>query len=205
MIKNIIFDIGNVILNFDLGDILPKYTSNEDEQQFIIDNIINSPEWLGYGLIDTGYITKEEAISIVQDRTNHVNDGLIYDFWNNYNNYSYIDNKVLSLINKLKRKGYKIYLLSNMNSHTYESIKNSSLFDIVDGYVLSYLEHQIKPYFSIYKTLVSRYNLIESECLFIDDNMNNIKTANKIGMLGKLVESDNYESIEKVLIELEII
>ena len=64
MVKNVIFDIGNVILNFDLNYILPKFTKNSDEQNFIVDNIINSPEWLGYSLIDTGYITKENAIAM---------------------------------------------------------------------------------------------------------------------------------------------
>lgn len=84
-------------------------------------------------MIDTGYITKDDAISIVQDRTNHVNDNLIYDFWNNYINYCSINNKVLDLIKKLKDKGYKIYLLSNINSYVYNSIHDSELFDIVDG------------------------------------------------------------------------
>ena len=79
MIKNIIFDIGNVILNFDYLKVIANYTDNIKEQRFILDNIINSPEWLGYSLIDTGFITKEEAIQIVQDRTNHVNDNLIHD------------------------------------------------------------------------------------------------------------------------------
>lgn len=72
------------------------------------------------------------------------------------------------------------------------------------GYVLSYLEHQIKPYISIYKTLINRYKLIERECLFIDDNEKNIETANKLGMLGKNVEPDNYESIENLLKSLKI-
>ena len=61
MINNIIFDIGNVILNFKLHEVLSEFTLKIEEQQFIIDNIINSPEWLGNSLIDTGYITKEEA------------------------------------------------------------------------------------------------------------------------------------------------
>ena len=195
MIKNIIFDIGNVILNFDYKNVIKKYTNKEEEQKFIIDNIINSPEWLGYALIDTGYITKEESIKLVQDRTNHINDELIEKFWNTYNNYSYVDNKVLDLIKKLKEKNYNIYLLSNTNKHTVEAIKNSGLFEMVDGYVLSYLEHQVKPYISIYKTLINRYSLKENECLFIDDNINNIKTANKLGMIGKLVEPDNYKNV----------
>lgn len=69
IIKNIIFDIGNVILNFNVDDVLQKFTSDRNEQKFILDNIINSPEWLENALIDTGYITRENAIEIVKDRT----------------------------------------------------------------------------------------------------------------------------------------
>ena len=202
MIKNIVFDIGNVILNFDYKNVIEKYTNNVEEQKFIIDNIINSPEWLGYSLIDTGYITKEEAIFIVQDRTNHINDLLIDDFWNTYNNYGYVDNRVLDLIKKLKEQKYNVYLLSNINAHTVDAIKSSGIFDIVDGYVLSYIEHQVKPYVSIYKTLINRYDLNEKECLFIDDNVNNVRTANELGMIGKLVEPDNYSSVLSIISEV---
>ena len=195
MVKNVIFDIGNVILNFDLDYILPKFTKNSDEQDFIVDNIINSPEWLGYSLIDTGYITKENAIAIVQDRTNHKNDNLIESFWNNYNNYSLVDNRVIELIKNLKLQGYRIYLLSNINEHTFINVEKSGLFDIVDGYVLSYKEHQVKPYVAIYETLLNRYELMASECLFIDDNEKNIKTAQELDFITRKVLSDNYESV----------
>ena len=195
MIKNIVFDIGNVILNFNYKEILNEYTSNKEQQKFIENNIINSPEWLGYSLIDTGYITKEEAIFIVQDRTNHTNDLLIENFWNTYNNYGYVDNRVLDLIKKLKEQNYNVYLLSNINEYTVDAIKSSGIFHLVDGYDLSYMQHQVKHYVSIYKTLINRYGLKEKECLFIDDNVNNIKTANELGMIGKLVEPDNYESV----------
>lgn len=195
MINNIIFDIGNVILNFKLHEVLSEFTLKIEEQQFIIDNIINSPEWLGNSLIDTGYITKEEAISIVQDRTNHINDELISNFWNNYNKYLKVDFKVIDLIKLLKDKGYKIYLLSNINEHTYNNVKESGIFDMVDGYVLSYLEHQVKPYNSIYNTLLNRYNLKANECLFIDDNQNNVDTAIRLGFNALKVEPDNYNDL----------
>lgn len=196
--KNIVFDIGNVILNFDSRRVLNEYTSSKEDQSFIMKYIINSPEWLGYGLIDTGYITREHAISIVQDRTNHIKDSLISDFWCTYNNYGYIDNNVLQLINELKEKGYNIYLLSNTNIYTYDAIKSSGLFDIVDGYVLSYLEHAVKPYDAIYKILIDRYNINPKETLFIDDNQKNIDTANKLDFIGIKVEPDNYESIKSI-------
>lgn len=198
-IETIIFDIGNVILNFDIKKVLQEYTKDFEKQNFIYDNIINSPEWLQYGLIDTGYLSRKDAIKIVQDRTNHIYDKLISDFWNNYNNYAKVDSNVLDLIRKLKEKGYKIYLLSNINPYTYEHVKVSGLFDIVDGYVLSYIEHQIKPYKGIYETLIKRYDLDIERCLFIDDNEKNIVTAKNLGIIAEKVEPDNYDSVLKTL------
>lgn len=202
MIKNIIFDIGNVILNFNINEVLPKFTTNKEEQKFILENIINSPEWLGNALIDTGYISREDAIEIVKDRTNHCNDKLIVDFWKNYNDFAQVDERVLSLIRKLKDNNYKIYLLSNINPYTFEFVNKSDLFNLVDGYVLSYKEHKVKPYKAIYNVLLERYKLLPNECIFIDDNEKNIATCNLMGIISKKVEPDNYESIIKALEKL---
>ena len=205
MIKNIIFDIGNVILNFNIKEVLQKFTSNKIEQKFILKNIINSPEWLGNALIDTGYISREDAIEIVKDRTNHCNDKLIVDFWKNYNDFAQVNTKVLNLIQKLKDNNYKIYLLSNINPYTFEFVNKSGLFDFVDGYVLSYQEHKIKPYKAIYNVLLERYNLIPNESVFIDDNKNNIETGNSMGIISKKVEPDDYYSIIKIIKEFNLI
>lgn len=196
MIKNIVFDIGNVILNFNIDEVLNKYTPDKKIRKFIKENIINSPEWLEYALIDTGYVKVEDAIKIVCDRTNHENDFIVKDFWTTYINYAFIDNRVLDLLNKLKAKGYKIYLLSNINPYTYDFIKeNSNLFTIVDGYVLSYQVHMIKPYQGIYKELLNRCSLIPKETLFIDDNARNIKTALSLKIKGIRVRPDNYDDL----------
>ena len=205
MIKNIIFDIGNVILQFDIKEVIPNFTKKESEKQFIINNIINSPEWLQYSLIDTGFISREQAIEIVEDRTNHINDELIEKFWYIYNDYSFINDNVIDIIKELKEKDYKIYLLSNINSHTYNHIKDNKLFNLVDGYVFSYIEHQVKPYVGIYNTLLERYKLIPQECLFIDDNIKNIKTANELGIQGKKVIPDNFESVVQTLKKYNIL
>ena len=205
MIKNIIFDIGNVILQFDIKEVIPNFTKKESEKQFIINNIINSPKWLQYSLIDTGFISREQAIEIVEDRTNHINDELIEKFWYRYNDYSFINDNVIDIIKELKEKDYKIYLLSNINSHTYNHIKDNKLFNLVDGYVFSYIEHQVKPYVGIYNTLLERYKLIPQECLFIDDNIKNIKTANELGIQGKKVIPDNFESVVQTLKEYNVL
>ena len=205
MIKNIIFDIGNVILDFNIDRVLNEFSDSKDDQEFIKKNIIESPEWLGNALIDTGYLTRDDAIKIVQDRTNHSKDKLIIDFWKNYNKFAKIDERVLNLIKKLKNNNYRIYLLSNINPYTHELVNKSSLFEIVDGYVLSYKEHMIKPYKSIYNTLLKRYNLKPEESVFIDDNEKNIITGNLLGIISKKVEPDNYDSIINVVKELKLI
>ena len=205
MIRNIIFDVGNVILNFNIKEVLESFTDDKEEQKFILENIINSPEWLKNALIDTGYISREDAIEIVKDRTNHCNDKLITDFLNNYNNFAKVDKNVLKMIKSLKDKNYKIFLLSNINPYTHESIKKSGIFEIIDGYVFSYQEHKVKPYISIYKTLLERYSLIPSESVFIDDNIENIRTGNSLGIISKKVEPDNYESVVNVIKELNLI
>ena len=204
MIKNIIFDIGNVILNFDMDKVLNNITNNSEEQKFIIDNIYNSPEWAMYNYIDTGLIDREACIKMQCDRTNHQNDELIKRFWLTYNEYAYVDERVLNLIKQLKEK-YKIYLLSNMNEYTFEYLKPSHLLDIVDGYIMSFEVHQVKPYEGIYRSLLRKYNLISNECIFIDDNIKNIFTANKLGIYGVHVKMDNYDSIIDELKERNII
>ena len=205
MIKNVIFDIGNVILKFNVEEVLKKFTDSQEEQKFIMENIIKSPEWLEYALIDTGYISREEAIDIVSDRTNHSNDELIKNFWYNYNNYAFVNTEILDLIKELKNKGYSVYLLSNINSYTTENVARSGLFELVDGYILSYQVHQVKPYEGIYKTLLEKYNLTANECLFIDDNQKNIVTGNKLGILSKKVEPDNVASVIETIKELNLL
>ena len=206
MIKNIVFDIGNVILNFDIKRVLMEYTSDSNIRKFILDNIINSPQWLGNALTDTGYLKVEDAIKIVCDRTNHINDNVIIDFWTTYLNYAYIDKKMLELIIKLKENGYHTYLLSNINPYTYNYIlEKSNLFNIVDGYILSYQVHMIKPYQGIYQELIKKFYLNPKETLFIDDNLNNIKTAILLNIKGIKVKPDNYYDVETKLRKNNII
>lgn len=95
-------------------------------------------------------------------------------------------------------------MLSNINEYTYNSIKDSGLFELVDGYILSYQVHKIKPYAGIYYELINKYNLNVNESLFIDDNEKNVETANKLGILGNKVKHDDYESIINLLKEFDI-
>jgi putative hydrolase of the HAD superfamily len=193
--KNIIFDIGNVIAHYKHDEVVKHFTDKDYEMDFIKENIVNSPEWSGYGLVDIGFLTWDEIIKILEDRTNHINDKLIEDYCKNHYKYLDVREEMLNLIKLLKEKGYKVYLLSNTNEDATNHLKKSGLFELVDGYVLSHLENQVKPHEGIYKTLINRYNLDVKSSVFIDDRLDNCETATRLGMLGINVIPDNYEDI----------
>lgn len=199
MIKNIIFDIGSVIFQSDINKMVKEYTTDYEEQEFIIENIYKSPEWTKYGLIDTGYISLETAILLIQDRTNHERDELVRDFLTNYPDLGFVSSKVISLIHALKENGYSVYVLSNISESFFKKIDFSDLFNYIDGYILSYQVHQIKPYKGIYNTLLAKYALNPLDCLFIDDKEENLKTANTLGIKGENVIPNNFESIVDLL------
>ena len=202
MVKNIVFDIGDVILNFDFHRVLDKYTDDPNKKKFVL-NILTTPDWMGFAQIDYGYLTIDEAIANVKSRTHHQEDELVDYVFRHYYLYSYFNDRVLNLIKKLKRK-YRIYLLSNINEYTFQFIKNSDLFKLVDGYVLSYQVHQVKPDKAIYQNLIHKYNLLASESLFIDDNFENIKTAEDLGFHVIHVLPNNYDDLLSKLIEKNI-
>ena len=195
MIKNIIFDIGNVIAYYEHEKVINKFATNEEEKKFIMDNIVNSPEWSGFGLVDSGLLSWDDVIEIIQDRTNNTHDKLIEDFCHGHYEYLDVQDSMLNLIKDLKNKEYKVYLLSNTNEEATNHMKSSGLFELVDGYVLSNLEHKVKPNQGIYKTLLNRYNLIPEESIFIDDRLDNCETAKSLGMDYINVNKNDYNDL----------
>ena len=73
--------------------------------------------------------------------------------------------------------------------------KACDVFELVDGCVLSYEGHQVKPNPSIYKTLLEKYQLNPQESVFIDDNAKNIKTALDLDLIARKVEPNSEESV----------
>ncbi len=205
MIKNIIFDIGNIVAYYDLEEALNVFAKNEEEKKFIMDNIVNSPEWSVLGLVDIGLLSWDDIIKIIQDRTNNTHDELIENYCHKHYNYLIVQESMLNLIKDLRNKGYKVYLLSNTNEDSVNYMKNSGLFESVDGYVLSYLENKVKPNQGIYKTLINRYNLVPEESIFIDDRLDNCETAKLLGMDAINANPNDYNDLITKLNEKGII
>lgn len=199
--KNIIFDLGNVVINTDYNKIINNFTNNEEEKEFILNDVIKSPY---YELGDTGFIEIEDQIDIINDYTNNKYPELVKDFLLNYIKYKTWNGDILDILKKLKENGYKLYVLSNISDYVYKNFKEI-LESLFDGIVVSYEIHKVKPNEAIYKYLLNKYNLNPEDSLFIDDRKINIETANKLGIKGRQVLPDNIDDIKQVLKEYGVL
>lgn len=203
MIKNIIFDLGNVIINYNKDNIVNHFTRKDDEKNFLKEKIINSEEWK---LLDLGQIDNDEAIERVQKRNDSKYKDLIKEFWHEWYKVQPINEDVVNIAKSLRNNNYNIYVLSNMAIETYEYFKKEEFFSICDGIVISGYEKVKKPDSRIFNILLERYNLNPNECLFIDDDdtFKSFETANKLGIKGRRTIPNNAEDIKKSLMENEI-
>ena len=203
MIKNIIFDLGNVIINYDQDKIINNFTIDEDEKIFIKEKIFKSPEWK---LLDLGQITNNVAIEEIQKRNDIKYNKLINIFLHEWYKTQPINEDIVEIAKKLKERNYNIYVLSNMAKETYEYFKNIDFFKVCNGIVISSHENVKKPDERIFNTLLTRYKLNPKECLFIDDDDTNksYDTANKIGILGRRVKPNSKKDIIKMLNEFNV-
>lgn len=203
MIKNIIFDLGNVIVNYNQNRIINNFTNKEEEIQYIYDEIFHSPEW---ALMDLGEITNDEVIEAINKRNKFRYAKLTKDFLQEWYKTQPINRDIVEIAKKLKENGYNLFVLSNMANPTYEFFKNNEFFKLCTGIVISAQEHVKKPDERIYKLILERYNLKAEECLFIDDDDSgkNYESANKIGIKGRRIIPNDVEDVKRLLLEFEV-
>lgn len=204
MIKNIIFDFGNIIVKFNDDEMTSYYTNDKDIKKFLVDNVINSPEWLGEGLLDLGEISLEDMANNINKRTNNIHEKEVYNFSTDFPNKLKYNGNIINTIKELRNKGYKIYLLSNTCDYVFRLFIDD-LKPLFDGMVLSYKIHEIKPNKPIYEYLLNTYNLNPEECLFLDDRLANMDTANSLRIKGRKINQDDYNDIVSALIEYNVL
>ena len=197
MIKNIIFDFGNVLLGWNEDQIIANYTNVVQEQQILKSVIFKSDEW---SKLDNGSLTYENAKTLFKDNVpNNLKEKVenIMDTW--YEKMP-INEEICDLIKKLKRNGYKIYALSNTHIPVYEYVKNLEIAKLFDGFLISAIEKMTKPNKCIYYRLYEKFNLNPKECFFIDDTKENIIASQKTGMQGHIFDFNDIQKLKQDLI-----
>lgn len=175
MIKNVIFDLGGVVLGRDFE----KYGDSVRPFDFMHGGDKPFP-WF-WKDFDLGVISQRgvaEAISAEEGVPVGEADALITRIGEMFNEFP----QTVALIGQLKERGYKLYVLSNMPHEFWEMMKDMEVFGYFDGVVISSREKMAKPDPAFFRLLLDRYGLEPSETLFVDDKVSNTAPAAELGM-----------------------
>ena len=196
MIKNIIFDMGNVLIYFNRDVFLDRVgLKDPDDRELLKREVYLSLEW---SRMDRGSLTDEEASEIiaqrVPERLREAVNRLVGEW----------DRPILpipgmeQLIRELKANGYGIYLLSNASVRQHAYWPKVPAFDLFDGTLISADVHLVKPQPEIYELMCSTFSLRREECVFIDDATPNAEGAFFVGMPAIVFHDDVRELRNKL-------
>lgn len=198
MITTIIFDLGNVLIDWNPYRLYRKLFANDEQIKDFLDNICTM-HWNEEQ--DAGRPIKEGTEMLVQQFPEHeANIRAYYDRWEEMLGGA-IEGSV-EVFKKLKDSGsYNLYALTNWSTETFPIALNKYDFlNWFDAIVVSGAEGMRKPEPAFYQLLLNRYDVKSHEALFIDDNHRNILAARQMG-----IQSIHFTSAEKLILELELV
>jgi epoxide hydrolase-like predicted phosphatase len=179
-IKNIVFDVGGVIIKGDLYHYLNKhFKSREDFDVFMktVNHRQMSHIW-DIGERPFSDVVKERIQQFPQYKD------VLQDYDDNWIDVIIGEIKeTVEIIKTLKKNGYKLYILSNFAKVKFDIlIAKYSFSKYFDGIIISSEVKAVKPNADIYEILFSKFNLNPQECVFLDDLIENVEGAKKRGM-----------------------
>ena len=194
MIKNIVFDMGNVLILFYPKKILSTILDDENEIDAILKYFYATDE---YREVDRGTMTYEQVLDCIKDNLPGHLISLLKEL--------YVDNCFVSdhmppfpemygLVEKLKQNGYKVYLLSNATPQFHNYYSKIPVLSLMDGMFVSSDYKLLKPEKEIYEKFFEVFSLVPEECIFIDDVEENINGGIACGMDG-IVFSPSFDDI----------
>lgn len=195
MIKNIIFDMGNVLLRYDPEVCLNRFVKREEDRALIRRELFEGPEWVQG---DLGHITDEQRFDGVSRRVPQELHTELRQCAEQWHMCMEPVHGAKEFCAYAKEQGYRLYVLSNASSSFYQYFPRFAPFEYFDGLVVSCDIHIVKPDIRIYRYLLETYGLAPEECFFIDDMAANVEGARKAGISGAVFGGD-FEEIRKKL------
>lgn len=182
MLKNIIFDMGNVLLRFE-PDLFIKAMGVTDPNvhELLRREVFGSVEWV---LQDWGTLTEAESSEIVCARLPEELRQMAKDLIFRWDEPIHPIDGMAELVRDCKEAGLGVYLLSNASVRLPEYWPRVPGHEYFDGIAVSGLLHMVKPMPEIYRHVLDTYGLKAEECLFVDDMPMNVSGALQVGMKG---------------------
>lgn len=195
MIKNVVLDMGNVLLDFRPEYVMDQFCSSEEEKDVIRRELFEGPEW---PLGDKGDIKDKDRYDLVKVRVPEKYHEALKNCALHWDICMDPLEGAKEFCETVKEKGYKIFVLSNASDLFYVYFPKFLPLDFFDGVFVSSDYLMLKPDVEIYKTFLNKYGLKGEECLFIDDRQDNIEGAGKAGLNTFRFEGD-YEKVLDLL------
>ena len=196
MIKNIIFDFGGVLVDWNPHYLFDKYFNDINESNYFVENVCNS-EWNAE--MDGGK-PFEQAVRERSTMFPKYAEALKLYQTNWMDTMGEEISGMYDLIKSLKFNGFPIiYGLTNWSAETFPTVqKTYRIFSLIDKIVVSGEVKQLKPNPEIFYTLLNKFNLKPEESLFIDDNLKNVEGAKAVGINAVL-----FRGVEKLRKDLK--
>lgn len=190
--KNIIFDLGNVLLEWN-----PQRFLKELELPSHFMDVFHSLLWATH---DGGLLTRAE---VIEKLPSHYDKEVFASCVNRIAPFLTPISEMIETLHEVRRNGYKTYILSNMPKELHEELRElHDFFEHFDGQVYSYEVKAIKPQPQIYQALINNYRLQEHESVFIDDLEMNIRAAKDLGIEGIVCKNPTQVRSELKLLKI---
>lgn len=187
MIRNVLFDMGNVLIHFNRQVFLDRLDICEEDKLLLMREVFLSVEWVQ---MDRGTLTEPEAeIRMCRRLPQHLHDA-VHSLVSQWDEPMMPIAGMAELVEELKQAGYGIYLLSNASLRQHEYWKKIPGWQFFDGKIISADEKVMKPHPDYYLRALERFHLIPQECIFIDDVSANIEGAMYCGIPGIVFHGD---------------
>ncbi|MBQ0151048.1 MAG: HAD family phosphatase [Bacteroidales bacterium] len=196
MIRNIIFDFGKVLVDYDYEPFLESFIEKE-EDRIKFAEVVCTPEFVL--MCDRGDVSFEELIKMTQAKHPEWHRELQIFYDRQMDAMTVEMPGMRDLLTRLRARGYKLYGLTNWSLFVYKVIKKYDILQMLDGRIISSEEHMIKPDKEIYDRICERFGLMADECVFTDDRVINVEGARKAGM--KAITFHNAAQFEAELEE----
>ena len=194
MIRNIVFDMGNVLIRFDQKHFMDQAGITETaDREIMMKELFRSVEW---AQMDLGVLTEETAepgiLARFPERLREQARFLLHHWSDERKTIEGME----ELARRLKDAGYGIYLLSNASVAQHRYWPRFSVSTLMDGTLISCDVKAVKPMPEIYRMFTDRFGLNPKECLFIDDAPINVAAAINCGWQG-IVFHGSREELER--------
>ena len=187
MIKNILFDMGNVLIRFDRKLFLDRLEVSEADKDILLREVFANVEW---AQMDRGTKTEETALESMRKRLPQRLHGAAETLTLHWDEPLVPIEGMYELVEELKEKGYGIYLLSNASYRQHDYWPGIAASKFFDGTLISADVHAVKPQPEIYNLCLEKFGLKAEESFFVDDVGANVEGAVNCGLQGAVFFGD---------------